>query len=166
MARDFKSTNEDTFDTGPGPSNVELPKVMEKVGEMMSEKNSTVKEAANLIALLSDDVVSTNEQQPILDIYQLIQPKIEPINEVANTSSGNRRKALPYHRKIFQRENKSAFKVEKLINDWEDDANERQKNQISPTDTPTSSNDIDDAISLTSGTSDSEVAFVDDAEMR
>lgn len=200
---DVEDMNKDISDTGASKQSTSAIEEVKETPQMGSMVDKTVDSSENdLIAILSgelnssysveaiqqqfleaktDDVcINLNEQQPrdaiIPDSTQLLQPKLEPMDEDATTSSGYRQKDLSneasnhyYRRKTFRKENEQSFKVDKLLNDWTDSDSEQQQNQAIQTKMGTRVNadndsieplEIDDAISLTSGTSDSEFAFV------
>lgn len=129
--------------------------------EVSSAKNSNINTKSN---------ENQDEQQSNFTHGQLIQHKIEPMDSHATAGSDNgpNRKKKPneasdtyYRRKVFKQVKEESFCLDDLLDEWDENVHEQQKNQTQK-DTPISVDlyDNDDAISIASGTSDSSFAFV------
>lgn len=98
---------------------------------------------------------------------QLLQPKLEQMENDATIGQNRKQKSNEpsdhyYRRKIFKKEKESTFQVDKLVGEWDESDCEQQKSQYGKdTPNPNESHDMD-TISIASGTSDSEFAFVGD----
>lgn len=93
---------------------------------------------------------------------QIVQVKREPVEYDESRKTLSNEHAHPYYRrKVFKKEQKESFRVDSLLDEWDDDSVQHPKGRATK-DAPHTSdpNDMDDVISITSGATDSSFEFV------